>query len=411
MNESSTVHIVGAGISGLICALELEKAGYAPVILERTNSVGGRVKSDFIDGRAYDHGFQVLLTQYPAAQKYLDYEPLHLHSFAPGALIQKGSRSYKIGDPLRNLAFLSASLFAPVGNLFDKLRILRLNRKLRNASVESIFQHPEVSTLQYLKDFGFSDGMIRDFFRPFFTGIFLEPDLSTSSRMFEFVFKMFGSGHAAIPAKGMQAIPDQLKSKLKKTEFRFSTGVKKVTDSEIFLEDGTSLPSDKTVIATDPTGLLADYQPLHSDWHSCTTLYFKSPNNGSSVKKLPLIVILPDQDALVNTFYYLKDLIHGPEAGTLISATVVKKHDLDDDTLAQKVRQELVQYTGRNGFELIKAYPIHHGLPALGNLQYHPSAETIRYSDHIFLAGDHLAYGSLNAAMDTGRLAAEAVMA
>jgi hypothetical protein len=411
MNESSSVHIIGAGISGLICALELEKAGYSPVILERTNSIGGRVKSDLIDGRAYDHGFQVLLTEYPAAQHYLDYESLHLHSFAPGALIQKGNRSYKIGDPLRNRAFLKASLFAPIGNLFDKLRILRLNRKLSNTSIESIFRKPEVSTLQYLKDVGFSDGMIRDFFRPFFTGIFLEPELATSSRMFEFVFKMFGSGHAAIPAKGIQAIPDQLKSKLKKTSFRFSTGVKKVTDTHILLEDGTSLPSDKTVIATDPTGLLPGYEPAQSDWHSCTTLYFKSPNNGSSVKKLPLIVIVPDEDALVNTFYYLKDLIHGPEAGTLISATVVKEHGLDEDTLAEKVRQELVQYTGRNGFKLVKSYQIHHALPALGSLKYRPSAEEIRYSDHIFLAGDHLAYGSLNAAMDTGRLAAEAVMA
>ena len=68
------IYIIGAGISGLIAALELEKNGCHPTIIEASDSVGGRVKTDVIEGYQLDHGFQVLLTSYPAAQKYLNYE-------------------------------------------------------------------------------------------------------------------------------------------------------------------------------------------------------------------------------------------------------------------------------------------------------------------------------------------------
>ena len=104
----------------------------------------------------------------------------------------------------------------------DKLKILKLNRHLKKKSISAIFKTPETTTLAYLQKLGFSEAMLQDFFKPFFSGIFLEPNLDTSSRMFEFVYKMFGDGLAVIPKSGMQAISNQLKKGLKNTKIHFS---------------------------------------------------------------------------------------------------------------------------------------------------------------------------------------------
>jgi len=196
------IHIIGAGISGLIAAQVLENYGYAPTVIEATDRVGGRVKTDRVNGYQLDHGFQVLLSAYPAAQKYLDYEALDLQPFLPGASIFKSSKQKIIGDPLRNLSLLFPTLYSGIGNFSDKFKILKLNHKLKKKTLEAIFSETEQSTLGYLEKLGFSNGIITDFFKPFFSGIFLESQLETSSRMFEFVYKMFGEGQATLPKAG-----------------------------------------------------------------------------------------------------------------------------------------------------------------------------------------------------------------
>ena len=99
------------------------------------------------------------------------------------------------------------TMLSSIGSFSDKLKVLKLNFKLRKKSLDAIFTSEEKTTLQYLQDYGFSQGMINGFFKPFFTGIYLEDQLQTSSRMFEFVFKMFGEGSAVIPRAGIEAIP------------------------------------------------------------------------------------------------------------------------------------------------------------------------------------------------------------
>ena len=96
------IHIVGAGISGLIAAKVLEENGFSPIILEATDKVGGRVKTDLVDGYQLDQGFQVLLTAYPEAKKHLDFQELDLQAFLPGAVIFKNKEQKIIGDPLKD---------------------------------------------------------------------------------------------------------------------------------------------------------------------------------------------------------------------------------------------------------------------------------------------------------------------
>ena len=128
----SKIHIVGAGVSGLIAAKVLESHGCRSVVIERTDRVGGRVKTDYLDGFQLDHGFQVLLTSYPEAQKHLDYEALELQKILPGASIFLNKEQKIIGNPLKEISFLFPTLFYGIGCFTDKLRILQLNHILKS---------------------------------------------------------------------------------------------------------------------------------------------------------------------------------------------------------------------------------------------------------------------------------------
>lgn len=402
------IHIIGAGFSGLIAATVLEKNGLSPVIIESTDRVGGRVKTDIVEGYQLDHGFQVLLTAYPAAQKYLNLEALQLQTFIPGASIFKNGKQNSIGDPLRDKSLLLSTVFARVGTLSDKFKILKLNIKLKKKSLSEIFSSKEQTTKTYLIDFGFSSKMINDFFNPFFSGIFLENKLETSSRMFEFVYKMFGEGDAALPKGGMQAIPKQLSNNLKRTTFKFNTKVATVNDSEITLEDGQKIKSDFTIIATEPSKLVNKLNKKVIDWQSCDTLYFETE---SRVINKPLIGLIPEKDTVINNIFYHTSLESDLKGNKeLLSVTVVDNQNLSSDKLIQRVQSELKQYCGIDVIKLIKHYKIPMSLPKLQNLQYNLLPSQTRLTDTIFLAGDVQLNGSLNAAMIAGEKAALGVL-
>ena len=402
------IHIVGAGISGLIAATVLEKNGLSPVIIETTDSIGGRVKTDIVDGYQLDHGFQVLLTAYPAAQKYLNLEALQLQSFIPGASIFKNGKQQIIGDPLRDKSLLLSTVFARVGTLSDKFKILKLNNKLKKKSLSEIFSTKEQTTKSYLMAFGFSNSIVDNFFNPFFSGIFLENKLETSSRMFEFVYKMFGEGQAALPKGGMQAIPKQLSNNLKRTTFKFNTKVASVNDSEIILVDGQKIKSDFTIIATEPRKLVNTVNKKVTEWQSCDTLYFETENR---VINKPLIGLIPEKDAVINNIFYHTSLDSDLKGNKeLLSVTVVDNQNLPSDKLIQRVQTELKQYCGINTSKLIKHYNIPMSLPKLKELKYNALPSQTRLTDTIFLAGDLQLNGSLNAAMIAGEKAALGVL-
>jgi len=397
--------IIGAGISGLVAAIELEKAGFAPLILEATDAVGGRVKSDRAYDLPLDHGFQVLLTDYPEVQKYLDFESLDLIRFEPGSVIFQNSKQQKIGDPRRAISFLWPTITASIGNLTDKLRILKLSNTLKKKSIEAIFSTPEVSTLDYLRERNFSDDIIHSFFQPFFAGIFLEERLETSSRMFEFVYKMFGTGYATIPRRGIQAIPEQLAAQLTKTSFRFNTLVRQVENRTVYLANDEKLTADQIIIATDPSSVIGSNRKTEIKWKSCYNIYLESE---SSLFKQAIIGLLPNKDLLVNNFHYLNDVFGGNTE--ILSVTVVKTHTLSEAEMVQQVKNELEEYCNIRTRALVKVFHIKRALPDISQIKYEPNIQDLTISDDIYCCGDHLANGSLNAAMASGRLVAEQII-
>lgn len=403
------IHIIGAGISGLIAAQVLEKNGYQPVIIEATGNAGGRVKTELVEGYQLDHGFQVLLDAYPKVKQYLDLKRLRVQYFAPGAVIFKNGQKQMIGDGFRNKSLLWSTLLTNVATFSDKFRILSLNKKLRNTTLQEIFNKPEQTTLEYLKSKGFSDTVIEQFFRPFYSGIFLESDLKTSSRMFEFVFKMFGEGNAVLPKAGIGAVTDQLVKELKHTKFLLNTKVKEVKDQTIVLENGQQLSTHFTIIATAAEHLIPNLNNQQTNWKRCDCLYFEiaeKPYNR------PLIGLIADANALVNNLWLHNNLeVDQRGAQNLLSVTVVKHHNLSENELVQRVIEDLMNFCKIEKPRFIKHFSIDKALPQLSDLRCDMAATETRLKPTIFLAGDYLLNASLNAAMTSGERAAEGVIA
>lgn len=399
------IHIVGAGVSGLVAAKVLESHGCRSVVIESTDRVGGRVKTDFLDGFQLDHGFQVLLTSYPEAQKHLDYKSLELQKILPGAAIFLNKKQKIIGNPLKEISFLFPTLFSGIGCFSDKLRILKLNHILKRKTLSEIFSESELSTSLYLKQFGFSNDIIRDFFTPFFGGIFLESKLETSSRMFEFVYKMFGEGHAALPKAGMEAIPKQLYENLQNTDFMFNKEVVSIKENEITLADRTKLESQVTILAADASGLVVSEKHKPMTWKSCQTLYFET---NKRVIGDELIGLIPTQGTLINNIFYHTSVKTMSNINKeLLSVTVIENHSLSDEMLVSRVKAELQEYCGIMFPKFIKLYSIPKALPNLQSVRHDLNiADTSCPVPGVFLAGDSLLNGSLNAAMMSGERAA-----
>lgn len=410
MSQGKKVFVVGAGVAGLVAAIELEKAGKSVTIFEAADRVGGKVKTDYVDGYQFDHGFQVLLTAYPEVSRYLDVGALKLNYFKPGAITYAGDQIFRTVDPLRQPSAIFSAIFSPVGSLLDKWLIWRLSVRLKQLTIEEIFNSPSVSTMDYLHNLGFSKRIITNFFQPFFSGIFLENKLETSSRMFQFIFKMFSEGFAAIPEKGMQAIPDQLFSQLRNSKIHFNTRVEGIADGTITTSEG-DFDFDAVVIATEPGNILTDYKIPQKDFQSTVNLYFNIPAQNSN----GYIGLIPQGNSIVNNISVLSDVSasYAPQGQSLLSVSVVGTPHLNEELLIQEVRKELSVFLGLRQADIhfLKSYYIPQALPRIETPVMHIERKQIELGGRIYLAGDYLLGGSLNGAMVSGRRCAEVLLA
>jgi protoporphyrinogen oxidase len=406
--NSIKVHIIGGGISGLVAAQVLESHGLSPVIIDGSDRVGGRLKTDTVKGFQLDRGFQVLLSSYSAAKKYLDYKSLNLQNLKAGSCVFAGGKQYFFGDPIRDVSLFIPTLFSPLGTLGDKLKVAKLNFHLQKKSIDKIFEDREITTKEYLTAKGFSKNIIKNFFTPFFSGIFLEDELYTSSRMFEFVFKMFGEGLALMPKGGIEDISIHLKDKLQKTEIHHNSFVSNVKGMEITMSDGKKIKTNYTIIATEPTNLVEGLKGQKVDWKSCQNLYFTC---SSRVYEKAFIGLVSNQECLINNIFYPTSIPTDKKGkDELISVTVVKDHGLTEKELIERVKNELKKECKIEGITFLKLYNIPKALPKLNNLQYDITPSETKLKDGVFLAGDVLLNGSLNAAILAGEKAALGVL-
>ncbi|WP_395063139.1 NAD(P)/FAD-dependent oxidoreductase [Flavobacterium sp.] len=408
-----TITIIGAGISGLTAAVYLHQNGFNIQIIEASDRAGGRIKTDVVNGFRLDRGFQVLLTEYPECKALLNYKKLNLKRFLPGATVLYDGGQFEIADPFRRPSATFSTLFAPVGSIKDKINTLFLKNKLVKITIPEIFNQKEEPTLSQLSKYGFSDKMINRFYKPFFSGIFLENELSTSNRMFDFVMKMFSQGDAAIPELGMEEIPKQLAAILPKDTIKYNVKVTNIQNNTIETENGSIFTSDKIIIATEATGFAKRYLPeTQTKSHQVTNIYFQA--NGAPTNKAVVILNASKNKKWVNNLSVMTNLSssYAPKGKVLLSVSINGIVDIEEEVLASNIKNELKQWFGNQveNWELLKIYKINYALPNLKSLKENNFESDFKINENLFICGDHLLNGSINAAMKSGRTVAENII-
>ncbi len=424
-HPSFPVLIVGAGLSGLTCALRLHQAGIPVHIIEASDGVGGRVRTDQVDGFLLDRGFQVYLSAYPQAGELLDLEALELQAFEPGAIVYDGKGLKRVMDVFRRPRYLIGSALSSIGSLADKMRVALLRFQTLGSSEEEIRDHKDQSTESFLREFGFSEKMINGFFRCFYGGIFLETELRTSSRMFEFTFKMFSQGSATLPARGMGSIPLQLARRLPAETIRINSPATSVTCSSVTLANGSVLQGSHVVLATQASQT-SEFIPSFSShapqWRSVTNVYYAADK---SPLKEAIIALNGSSKGLVNNVCVPSDVspLYAPEGKSLISVSLLGLHR--DEHIPTEVKKELAAWFGEqvDGWQHLRTDIIKHALPEQApkeNPQNDTEADTGNHTeapkgylkiDDIMICGDHTTSASIEGAIISGNQTAAALLA
>ena len=397
-----TAIVVGAGISGLSCALELEKNGYHVQILEKENHPGGRVHSDVINGYILNRGFQVLQTGYPETKRLLDYEKLELCNLDSEVWIMNNNTIKKLYDPIQNPSNLLKAAFSNVGTFQDKLRLLQLRQSTTSRSTNKIFQENETTSLEQINNYGFSESIINEFFKPLFGGAFLDNELDTTSRMFNFVYKIFSIAPIAIPKYGMKSIPEQLEAKLE-SKISFNTNVVKLDNKNVFLENET-LSADAIVLAANHDSakkLIPSIEKIH--WNSTSCYYFVADSPPFSSK---VVLLNGNNRGEINNVFVPTNIskAYSPNNKSIISVSTIGLNNNESE-----IRNELNNWFGNQteDWKLLHTYHIEQALPRMSV----PSVSHSQYVNGIHMCGDYLTSSSIHGSMHSGRMTANQIIA
>jgi phytoene dehydrogenase-like protein len=408
--------IVGAGLAGLTCAKVLNERGHEVAVFEASDGVGGRVHTDERDGFLLDRGFQVYFTSYPVSRRHLDHDALDFRAFDPGAIIHRGGEKTVLSDPLRDPKALPSTLLSDAATFSDKLRTAGFGAKVLPGTITGARDEevePDTSTLEYLRESGFSERFIDAFFRPFFGGVFLSRTLYTSSRPFRFTFRMLATGRTVVPARGMQEIPRQLAARLPDGAIRLNSPV------DALLRNGGRVAgvraggeeheADAVVVATDaPTagGLTGEPVPEGSVGEVC--LYYETSGLGSGRK----ILLNAEDDAFINNAVEISAVSehYAPSGRHLLYAVTLTGFDLSDAELYRRGIEDLSRPYPEADFRPLGLRRIPYGQFAQPP-GVHTTLPLNRTSTPgLVLAGEYTEDSSINGSMLSGEKAADEVL-
>ena len=273
------VVIVGAGIAGLACGLDLTAAGVPVQILDAADGVGGRMRTDQVGGFLLDRGFQVFNTSYPQVKRRINLRALQLRPFTPGVLLHAGDRRLRFADPTRQLGGVADLLRGRLAGPSDAIALARLCAADMLLPVSLIKNQPDRTTIAALTEEGISPALCELFFRPFLSGVFLEEELETSGRFFHLVWRSMLRGSLCLPRRGIQAVPEQLAAALPAGTVRLETPVRVLTADGVLCGDGTEIPARAVIVATGAAEAAALLPGLSVPaTRSVTTFYHAAPS-------------------------------------------------------------------------------------------------------------------------------------
>lgn len=411
--------VVGGGLAGLVAARHLAANGADVELIERRETPGGRVRSRRVDGYTLDRGFQVLFTDYPAVRRELHMDDLDLRYFTPGATLASHGARRTLADPRRDPRSLLATLTNPNASLGDYLRLFALWRDLAGKNDAEICSGSDRSIAEYLRERGFSRRFIERFFAPFYGGITLDRDLSTSAAVFEYTVRMLAGGDTAMPANGMGAIAAQLADATRRAgaTLTLDTTVESLESAGEGVTVETTAgtyETDAVVVATDPRAArdLTGVGSIPTAARGCVTQYFSYPSG----QRLPTgrKLLLNAGDSRPNHVAPLSNVApeYAPDGRDLLSATFLGTPDESDAELAAAVRKAFAAWYPDRRFDL--------SLVATDRIPFAQFAQPPGFRERlpeidapdgeVYLAGDYTNWSSIQGAMASGRTAARTVL-
>lgn len=407
------VVVIGGGVTGLTCALELHNRGRQVLVLEQKNQVGGRIATENVDGFLLDRGFQVLQTGYPDIDSYLDLEELDLKEFPSGVVIRYDGTFHQIADPRNHPGSLFSTVTAPIGTIGDRFRLLRLIRSVTKKSMAEIFEEKEETAIDFLKRGGFSDSFVNSFFVPFFAGATLERSLNASSHVLKYLVRVFAMGKACLPAKGMAEIPNQLLGKMPNHMVRCNTQVDRIDGNTVILKDGEEIQSKHIVLATEGPSvkrIMPESNVRRSVAETC--MYFTA--DWTPPLKNPFLILNGENDGPINNIAFpsLVSSRYAPPGKTLIVIVVLGKEWQQKSNLSDLVQAQAAEWFGKEvkDWTHLKSYKIAHALPDQSLPVPSPYFLSDSENENIITCGEQKGVPGLLWAMMSGRLAAEKII-
>ncbi|WP_333771561.1 NAD(P)/FAD-dependent oxidoreductase [Streptomyces sp. IBSBF 2435] len=401
------VLVVGAGVAGLSCAQDLTAAGLRVRVLEASDAVGGRMRTDVRDGFRFDRGFQVVNTSYPQMRARLQLSELYLRPFSPGVLLHTPRGRLRFADPTRTPRLAADLLPGRLASLRDLSALVMLSARDLLAPPRVLKHAADRTTRTALADAAIGEDLVERLFRPFLSGVFLEDGLETSSRFFHLVWRSMLRGTLCLPARGVAAVPEQMAAALPEGAVVLGAPVEQLTTDGVLTALGEEQPAPAVVVATGP-GAAAELLPGLDvpAVRSVTTYYHAAPASPLAEPTL----ITDTARRILNTVVISEvSPTYAPRGQALVSTSVLGADERPGrEAEIRRVLAEVYE-TDTDGWEPVGVYPVAEALPAM--VPPWPLSRTTRHSPGVYVCGDHRATGSVQGAMASGARAAREVLA
>jgi len=396
------VVVIGAGLAGLAAARHLGAHGRSVVVLEASDRVGGRVRSDVVDGATVDRGFQLLNPAYPEARRVLDLDALDLRGFTPGVLLASADgRRTLVADPLRAPRTAIGTALGTPGSRIEQARFALWAAQVAALPVDRILDPVDTTIGERLAPFG---DVTERVLRPFLAGVLFDDSLTTSRRFVELVLRSFVRGTPAVPAAGMGAMPQQLAAGI---DVRLSSPVREATPTTAVLEDGTTAQARAVVVATDPAtaGRLVpgvEPPPLRGG----TTWWHLAEPGEAVTRGEPVLVVDPDRRGPVVNSVCVSNAAptYSPDGRALVASTALGV-DADESDILRHLA--LLHGPGVQRWDTVAVHRLPLAVPAM------PAGSPVRRDpqvDGIWVAGDHRDTASIQGALVSGRRIAQDIL-
>lgn len=404
------VIVVGAGVAGLRCARVLEQAGLDVLTVDAGWTVGGRIRTSVIDGFTCDWGLQTLNPVYPAIRQWVDLEALDMRYPMPALLVRRTDGLRLFADPRRVPRALPSMVRSRMISTSD---LAALHRWVSSGIVDGRLLDAEQDTtlLASLDDYHVQGPLRHELLLPLLHAMMADSSGRTSATYAKSVLHGVLNGDPGVPSAGMQALPEQLASRLHRpvqTEIHVDAVVRTAEGVEVRTW-GDTFHARAAVVAVSPEAAHELVPVRPPQMQGVTTWWFAAREAPSPLPAFALDGrgrIGPVRTAVEMTSFapsYAPPNRHLVAAKTLLDGPDGRaKHSL--------VLRHLSAIYGvpTDRWEVVAHYELPNALPT----QLPPLADRqqVRVGDRVYVAGDHRRTGSIHGAMVSGQRAATAVL-